>query len=113
MKRIAYLTLLVISVVLTLNNPALAWKNKIAANQVKVAEYITTLKNGANPNNVQRPTLRRENKYKAKAANKELKQAMDEAEQLAREGKHALIKPPTFTRIVSEERYQELEKQSD
>jgi hypothetical protein len=111
MKRIAYLTLLVLSVVFVLNNSALAgWKEKIANNQIKVAEYIMQLKNGASPDNVPRPTLRREDKYKAKIANKELRQAMDEAEQLAREGKNALIKPPSFTRLVSEETYQDLEK---
>jgi hypothetical protein len=110
MKRIAYLTLLVLSVVFVLNNPALAgWKEKIANNQIKVAEYIMKLKNGASPDNVTRPTLRREDKYKAKIANKELRQAMEEAEQLARDGKNASINPPTFTRIVSEETYEDLE----
>lgn len=100
-----------IAAFLFLSNPAFAWKNKIVNNQFKVADYIVKLQNGANPDKLKRPTIRRDEKASAKAANRELRDAMDEAERLARAGKHKEIKPPKFRRIVSEEQYQEIEKQ--
>ena len=105
------LHLLIMTTVLLLSLPAYAWKSKIVNNQFKAADYIVKLQNGANPDKLQRPTLRRDEKAKAKAANRELRDAMDEAERLARAGKHDQIKPPTFRRIVSEEQYREIEKQ--
>ncbi|BHH82281.1 hypothetical protein [Desulforhopalus sp. 52FAK] len=111
MKRITQITLLVISVVFLFGGPALAWKNKIVNNQFKVANYIVQLQNGANPDKISRPTLRRDKRSAANAANRELREAMDAAEELARAGKPELIKPPSFRRIVSEEKYQEMEKQ--
>ncbi len=112
MKRITT-GLLVIGTALLLALPAYAWKNKIVTNQLKAAEYIVKLKNGANPDKLQRPRIRRDEKAKAKAANQELRAAMDEAERLARAGKHALIQAPKFRRIVSEEQYQKMEQQRD
>lgn len=110
MKRIST-GLLVIITAFLLSLPAYAWKNKIVNNQFKAADYIVKLKNGAHPDKLQRPTIRRDEKVKAKAANRELRDAMDEAERLARAGKHDQIKPPKFRRIVSEEQYQAIEKQ--
>ncbi len=111
MKRLTQITLLLISLMLVMASPSFAWKNKIVTNQFKAADYISQLQKGANPDKLKRPTIRRDEKASAKAANRELRDAMDEAEKLARTGKHELIKPPKFRRIVSEEQYQEIEKQ--
>lgn len=112
MKRITT-GLLVLITALLLSLPAYAWKNKIVNNQIKAADYIVKLKNGANPDKLQRPRIRRDEKAAAKAANQELHAAMDEAERLARAGRHDQIQPPKFRRIVSEEQYQKVEKQRE
>ena len=73
------------------------FKETITQNQVKAAEYITQLKAGADPDTLTRPQLRRNQKdFKAKQSVKEINKAMDEAESLARDGKHDLIQKPDF-----------------
>ena len=87
------------------------WKEKIAGNQIRVAEYITKLQKGANPDRLERPKLRRDKKSGAKVANRELREAMDSAEKLARAGKHKKIKDPKFkNQLLSPQKYKELEK---
>lgn len=94
-----------------LSSPVYAnWKEKITNNQLKAKEYISQLKAGANPDSLTRPHLRRVDKYKVKQSNKEIKKAMDEAEALARAGKHDLIMEPEFAiQGISEERAKELQ----
>ena len=110
MKRIFQVLLILIFVVL-LSNPAFGWKSKIVKNQFRAAEYIVKLQNGANPDTLARPSIRRDEKAVAKAANRELREAMDEAERLARQGKYKQIKSPSFRRVVSEEKYLQIEKE--
>jgi len=103
--------LLLFSLLFTFCTPAFAgWKEKIAENQMRAIQYITQLKNGANPDTISRPTLRRDDKYSAKKANSEIRDAMTEAENLARQGKNKSIKVPDFEKLLSDEGYMELKK---
>ena len=72
------------------------WKETVTNNQVKAIEYITQLKDGADPDSHTRPTLTRENRFKAKRSVQEINQAMDDAEALARAGKAELLQEPEF-----------------
>lgn len=111
MKKITYLSLLIVPIVLLFGSSVYGgWKNKVVSNQVKAAEYIIKLKKGVNPSKLKRPTIRRGEKARAKAANREVKEAMDRAEKLARSGKHKLIEAPQFKAIVSDEAYGQAEK---
>ena len=111
MKRTAYLSLLIIPIVLLFGSSVYGgWKNKVALNQVKAADYIFKLQKGVDPNKLTRPTLRRGTKAKANAANREIREAMDRAEKLARSGKYRLIETPQFQPIVSDEGYDQAEK---
>ena len=111
MKRSVYLSLLVIAIVLIFGSSVYGgWKNKVVINQVKAAEYITKLQNGANPNKLSRPSIRRGDNAKSKAANREIREEMDHAEKLARAGKQHLIEPPEFKDVVSDEGYQQVKK---
>ena len=111
MKRTTYLSLLIIPIVLLLGSSVYGgWKNKVVSNQVKAAEYIIKLQKGVNPGKLKRPTIRRDQKPSAKAANREVKEAMDRAEKLARSGKHQLIESPQFKAIISDEGYKQAEK---
>lgn len=113
MKRAVYLTVVIIPVMLLFVSSVYGgWKNIIVTNQIKATEYISQLQKGANPNKLSRPAVRRVDKASAKAANREVKEAMDEAENLARAGKHHLIKTPEFRAIASDEMYQQLQKKS-
>jgi len=69
-------------------------KYKIMTNQLKGQEYIFQLKDGANPDILERPRLRLSGNYKAKKERREMYKAMDEAEALARQGKRNLIQLP-------------------
>ena len=71
-------------------------KHKITNNQLKAKEYIAQLRAGAKPENLTRPHLRRSDKYKSKQSNKEIREAMTRAEDLARAGKSNLIQEPVF-----------------
>lgn len=83
---------------LSLVSPAFGfWKEKVTRNQVNVIEYVAKLQDGADPDSVERPRLRRDENYKAKQAVKELQAIMDGAEELAREGKHGEIEDPVFS----------------
>jgi hypothetical protein len=87
-------TLLIISGIILqlLLSPVFAGSNDVInENLMKTNEYITLLKEGANPDNVTRPRLRRYHKYRVKRAAREMYQSMDKAEALAREGKRNLI----------------------
>lgn len=86
--------LLIIGMVLQSTSlPAHAWwKAKVAINEKNAAEYIEKLKSGADPNSVVRPTMRFIKKIQAKNEQKRFFKAMDEAEALARAGKHEEIK---------------------
>ena len=85
------------------------WKEKISRNQVKVAEYVAQLKNGADPDALQRPHLRTDQQYQAKQANKEMRRIMDEAEALARQGRHQEIELPAYSnRGLSDERAEDM-----
>lgn len=108
-----YIRCLIISaIILTFSTPVHAyWKNKIVKNQIKATEYIQQLKNGANPDQIERPKLRRDRKARAQAPNRELKTAMAKAERYARAGKHDRIETPDFKQIVSESRYRELKRE--
>ena len=72
------------------------WKARVTQNQIKAAKYITQLKNGANPDTIKRPQLRRDKSWKAKQSQKEIAAAMTKAEKLARSGKQNLITQPIF-----------------
>lgn len=93
--------------------PVLAgWKEKITRNQLQAREYILKLKDGADPDKVKRPSLRRVDKYKGKQANSEIREAMNNAEKLARAGKHRKIEEPEFTfKGIDIEKYQELQSE--
>jgi hypothetical protein len=67
------------------------WKNIVADNGRKAAEYISLLKAGAEPDSIKRPFLRHVNTYEAKQQKKRFIKAMDEAEELARAGRHEQI----------------------
>lgn len=111
MKRTISLSLLMIGVLLFFGSTVYGgWKNKVVSNQVKAAEYIMKLQKGANPDTLQRPSIRRDDKAKAKSANREVKEAMDQAERLARAGQYKRIANPTFKAIVSDEAYEDAEK---
>ena len=100
------------TVILAFSSPVHAyWKNKIVKNQIKATEYILQLKNGAHPDQIERPNLRRDRKARAQAPNRELKAAMAKAERYARAGKHDRIETPEFRQIVSERRYRELQRE--
>jgi hypothetical protein len=95
-KIITYLVVCLLS--LCLVSPAFGfWKEKITRNQVSVIKYVTKLQEGAEPQMVERPGLRRDNNYKVKQSVKELRAIMDEAEELAKAGKHEQIKDPVFS----------------
>lgn len=64
------------------------WKNKMAISERNVAEYIQQLKDGAKPGSLKRPELRHDKEYQAEVYTKELNEAMDEAERLARQGRN-------------------------
>jgi hypothetical protein len=68
------------------------WKDVLADNNRKTAEYINQLKDGADPAGLERPFLRHINVYEAKQQKRRFIEAMDEAERLARAGKHDQIK---------------------
>lgn len=104
--------LLVAAITLSFSSPALAyWKEKIVKNQIKAIEYIQKLQNGADPDRIERPTLRRDRKARAQSPNRELKAAMARAERYARAGKHDRIEIPEFKyRLVSERHYKKLKK---
>lgn len=86
------------------------WKEKVTRNQIKAREYIEQLMNGADPESVERPHIRYDEKYQVKRANREIRQAMDQAEEMAREGKHDQITMPEFKTFMSEERFYELQE---
>ena len=89
MKRTTYLSLLIIPLVLLFGSSVYGgWKNKVALNQVKAAEYTMKLKQGVNPRELERPALRRGTNARANAANREVREAMDHAEKLAQAGKY-------------------------
>ncbi len=95
---------------LCLVSPAFGfWKEKVTRNQINVIEYVAKLKDGADPDKVERPRLRRDDNYKAKQSVNELRDIMDDAEKLAREGRHEEIKDPVFSfRGLSDERAEEI-----
>ena len=68
------------------------WKNKVASNERRAAEYISLLKAGEEPGSIKRPIMRHISHYQAKQLQKKLIRAMDDAEALARAGKHYQIK---------------------
>ncbi len=67
------------------------WKNIVAVNEKKAAEYISLLKAGADPGSIERPNMRHTDKFQAKKQQRRFYQAMDEAEELARAGRHEQI----------------------
>jgi len=86
------------------------WKEVVTKNQIKATEYISQLKSGADPDSLTRPKLKRGNKAKSKKSHREILKAMDEAETLARSGKHDLIeKPEFFYKGVSEKKAKTLQ----
>ena len=102
-KMTIWLVITIISLLFSF--PAYAgWKEKIVENQLKAVEYIQKLKSGADPDDIERPTLRRDSKAKANAANREIREAMEKAEEYARAGKYDSIEIPDFRfKLVSEE----------
>lgn len=67
------------------------WKHKVAVNERNAAEYIEKLQGGADPGRIERPEMRFISHYQAMQEQDRFINAMDEAEALAREGKHELI----------------------
>lgn len=111
MKNSCLTVLLIFAVLALLSSPAMAgWKEKVTRNQNNARAYIEQLMNGADPDSLERPHVRRDDKYQAKQANREIREAMDQAEKLAREGKHEQITMPEFKRFMSEERFNELQE---
>lgn len=113
MKKYLSQLLAVAAAVLILAAPLYAaWKEKVTRNQLKAREYIQKLMDGADPAEVQRPHLRYDDNFEAKRSLKEVVRAMDEAEELARAGKHQLIEQPEFHyKGIPEERYEELQRE--
>ena len=87
-------TLFIMAMLLpALSSPLYAgWRDQLAANERKAAEYISQLKNGRDPDSIQRPILQRINQAKSRQEKKRLTQAMDEAEVFAKEGRQNEIK---------------------
>ena len=113
MRRTFLAVLVLIAVLLWSNSLALAaWKVKVTSNQVKARAYIEHLMNGADPEELERPHIRYDEKFQAKRANREISQAMDQAEELARAGKHEEIVMPVFKAYLTQERYLELLEES-
>lgn len=107
------IALVLVAVLLCGNSLALAaWKVKVTTNQLKAGAYIEQLMNGANPEDLERPHIRYDEKFQAKRANREIHQAMDQAEELARAGKHDEIVMPVFKTYLTQERYLELKEDS-
>lgn len=98
---------------LLLTSPAFGgWKEKIVFNQFKAVEYIEKLQNGADPDKIERPYLRYDERAKANAANKEIRSAMEKAEELARQGRYDLIEIPEFkVDLVSDAYRKQLNKE--
>ena len=66
-------------------------KGRGDSNARNVAEYISQLKAGANPDTLKRPQVRHLKGFRGKRFNTQLKKAMDDAEALARAGKQEKI----------------------
>lgn len=97
MKHILKCLMVTTTIFLFLSSPVYGgWKEIVTQNQTKATNYINQLKDGANPNSLTRPNLRRKNHFKAKRSYREINKAMDEAEALAKAGKADLIKEPEF-----------------
>ncbi len=107
--------MVIIGIIFSFCSPVYAgWKEKITKNQIKATEYIMKLKNGADPDVITRPKLRRDRKARAQAPNREIRAAMDQAERYARAGKHEQIEAPEFKhKLVSKKRYKTLEKDAN
>lgn len=102
---------LVVSVCIVLSSTVAqgAWKEKVTRNQINVVEYVAKLRDGGDPDKMERPHLRWDEHYKAKQARKELVEIMADAETLARAGKHKLIPEPEFKiKGLSDERAMEM-----
>jgi hypothetical protein len=105
MKPIFKWSLLTALFIQFLSVPAFANSNPwIVQNQEKARIFITQLRNGADPDRLKRPHLRRHNKWKVKQSRKEIKRAMDRAEALARAGKQHLITIPDYVFAGSSEK---------
>ena len=91
--RTVFRWLVVVGIILQFLSPSAyaGWKNIVADNGRKAAEYISLLKAGAEPGSIERPFLRHVNTYEAKQQKKRFIKAMDEAEELARAGRHEQI----------------------
>ncbi len=86
-------------------------RERITKNQLRAKEYILQLKNGADPDKLKRPYLRRHNKWKVKKSRREIKRAMDRAEALARAGKRRFIRIPDYVyKGMSEKKYTALQE---
>ncbi len=110
-----YKLMSITALVLMLCSPAFAgWKEKIIQNQIKAQHYIEQLKAGANLEELERPYLRYDKKAKASAANKEIRIAIQKAEDLARKGDTDKILIPEFRfKLVSDEYRQNIQKRSE
>lgn len=107
--------LVILGISVVLSSPAQAgWKDKIVKNQFKAVDYIESLKSGADPDRISRPDMRRDEKARASAANREIRQAMSEAERLARQGRHDLIEIPVWQyELVSDGYRKDLQEEFD
>lgn len=110
MRNIALTVFVLVAALIFSSSPAIAgWQEKVTRNQMNARTYIGQLMNGANPDTIERPYVRYDDKYQAKKANREIREAMDQAEELAREGRHDQIIMPAFKSFMSEERFNELQ----
>lgn len=73
-------------------------------NKVEVEEYILQLKKGENPDKITRPVLKKARTREAKQVRRKLINAMDQAEELARQGKSNLIEDPVWIFETSPEK---------
>lgn len=88
-------TLLVAAIVFHfLTGTARAWKEETETNQTRTQAYILQLKSGENPGAIERPILKRAKTWQAKKIRRQLIEAMNQAEQYARDGRQERIEIP-------------------
>jgi len=90
-------------------------KDRITWNQLMGKDYMLKLKNGADPDKLERPRLTRHHKWKVKQSRREVIKAMDAAEALARAGKRELIEenPEYSFKGMSEEDFTALREKKN
>lgn len=106
---------MILGLAVALSSPVYGgWKEKMTRNQIKAANYILKLKAGADPDKLPPPTIRRDGKARSSAATREVREAIEKAQEYARSGRHDRITTPRFEhKLVSDQRYIEIRKEFD